>query len=209
MYWVMAPRRLLALVVLALALALPAQAAAAINVFDAVKGNPADKLASLEIDDYGYDHAKSCRRKASPGIIALQSWLGTNAGGVSWGTMRCEKLSKQNYSLHSEGRALDWHLNARDARERREADRILALLLAPDKLGNPHALARRMGIQELIWNCRSWWSGSEKMGKYSRCYDEDGKRRKVDDTSAHRDHIHIGLNWAGARRQSSFWARGR
>ena len=205
----MTTRRLLALAALALALVLPAHAAASADVFGAVKGNPADKLANLEIDDYAYDHAKSCRRKPPAGMLSLQAWLGKNAGGNSWGIMRCEKLSKQNYSLHSEGRAIDWRLNARSARERREAERLIALLLAPDKLGSPHALARRMGIQEIIFNCKSWWSGSEKMGKYSRCYDEEGKRRKVDDTSAHRDHIHIGLNWAGARKQSSFWDRGR
>jgi hypothetical protein len=207
----MTPRRLLALaaLVFAFALALPAQAGATVNVFRTVAGNPADKLDDLQIDDFQYDYAKSCRRNPTPGILALQSWLGKNAGGSFWGNMRCEKLSKKNYSLHSEGRALDWHLDVHNARDRREADRILSLLLAPDKLGNPHALARRMGIQELIWNCTSWWSGSETMGRYSLCYDSKGKRRKIDDTSAHRNHIHFGLNWAGARKQSSFWARGR
>jgi hypothetical protein len=205
----MSTRRLLALAVMGLVLALPARAMAKVDVFHAVIGNPADKLASLEIDGYQYDHAKSCRRKPTPGILALQSWLGKNAGGSFWGNMRCEKLSKENYSLHSEGRALDWHLSVHSASDRREADRLLTLLLAPDKLGNPHALARRMGIQELIWNCTSWWSGMEQMGRYSLCYDSKGKRRKIDDTNAHRDHIHIGLNWAGARKQSSFWARGR
>ncbi len=205
----MTPRRLLALAGLAVALVLPAHAGATVNVFRTVPGNPADKLAGLQLDDYQYDYAKSCRRKPTAGILALQSWLSKNARGSFWGNMRCEKLSKQNYSLHSEGRALDWHLSVHSARDRREADRLLSLLLAPDKLGNPHALARRMGIQELIWNCTSWWSGSETMGRYSLCYDAKGKRRKVDDTSAHRDHIHFGLNWAGARKQTSFWARGR
>jgi hypothetical protein len=65
-----------------------------------------------------------------------------------------------------------------------------------------------MGIQEIIWNCRSWWSGSEGMGRYSTCYTERGKlRRRVSRTEAHKDHIHIGLSWAGARKHTSFWAR--
>lgn len=65
-----------------------------------------------------------------------------------------------------------------------------------------------MGIQEIIWNCRSWWSGAEGMGNYSVCFTERGTRRKnVNRTAAHKDHIHIGLSWAGARKRTTFWAR--
>ena len=63
-----------------------------------------------------------------------------------------------------------------------------------------------MGIQEIIWNCRSWWSGAERMEPYSACFTEKGKpRKRVDRTTAHRDHIHFGLSWAGARKRTSFW----
>ena len=86
-------------------------------------------------------------------------------------------------------------------------ERIINLLLAPDRMGNEHALARRMGIQEIIWNCRSWWSGMSAMGKYSACYDRKGRRVRIDDTSAHRDHIHLGLSWPGARMRTTFWSR--
>ena len=82
--------------------------------------------------------------------------------GQSWGIMRCEKLVRRNYSLHAEGRALDWHLDARNPADRRAGERLIALLLAPDRAGNPHALARRMGVQEIIWDCRAWWSGAER-----------------------------------------------
>jgi hypothetical protein len=51
----------------------------------------------------------------------------------------------------------------------------IKLFLARDMAGNNHALARRMGIQELIWNRKAWFSG-------------DG-----------------GMRWAGARMQTSFW----
>ena len=175
--------------------------------FRPVRGNPADKLVNVPIDDYRYDHAKKCFKSPRKGSHAFVYWLDQNAGGVFWGIMRCEKWGKNSASLHAEGRALDWHLNARNASERREAERVINLLLAPDRYGNPHALARRMGIQEIIWNCRSWWSGQATMGKYSRCFDRKGRRVRVDDTNAHRDHIHIGLNWRGARMLSTFWAR--
>jgi hypothetical protein len=169
-----------------------------------VPGNPADRLGKLPIDDYAYDHATRCLKHPQPGTLALQRWMSRNAGGVAWGIMRCEKWGRNSASLHAEGRALDWHLSARNP-ERREAERVIDLLLAPDKFGNPHALARRMGIQEIIFNCRSWWSGQDVMGKYSRCYDGKGRRVRVDDTNAHRDHIHLGLNWRGARMRSTFW----
>jgi hypothetical protein len=29
--------------------------------------------------------------------------------------------------------------------------------------------------------------------------------KNVDRTTAHRDHIHFGLSWAGARKRTSFW----
>jgi hypothetical protein len=166
---------------------------------------PALAAAAGTIDPYQYDYAKKCLKHPQKGTLALQSWLEKNAGGVSWGIMRCEKLSHGSYSLHSEGRALDWHLDVHNARDRAEANRLIKLFLAKDKAGNNHALARRMGIQELIWNCKGWFSGDGGMRAYSVCFDAKGRPRKVDDTSAHRNHIHIGLNWAGARMQSSFW----
>jgi hypothetical protein len=202
-------RRLPKLAVLAAGCALLAPAAplhASIpSVFHAVKGNPADNLATLPIDPYRYDYAHKCRSKPQKGMRALQSWLEHNARGVSWGIMRCEKLSGSSYSLHSEGRALDWHLDVHDKSDRREAERLIKLFLAPDKQGNNHALARRMGIQELIWNCHSWWAGDGGMRRYSLCFDRKGHLRHVDDTSAHRNHIHIGLNRGGAAKRTSFW----
>ena len=169
-------------------------------------GNPADRLADRPIDDYRYDHATRCRRGPAPGALTLQSWLALHVRGASWGIMRCERLSRRDHSLHAEGRALDWHLDASDPVDRRAARRLIELLLATDSAGNPHALARRMGIQEIIWNCRSWWSGSERMGDYSVCSTSTGKRREgVSPTLAHRDHIHLGLSRAGAAKRTSFW----
>ena len=183
-------------------------AAAAAGVYGPVAGNPADRLAHLPIDDYASDDARRCRRNAMPGTLALERWLVRNARGVSWGISRCSRLDRRRFSLHAEGRAVDWHLDARSPTDRRAARRLIAMLLAPDRAGNPHALARRMGVQEIIWDCRSWWSGSDGMEPYSACLDRRGRPRKnVDVTLAHRDHVHIGLNLAGARKRTTFWRR--
>jgi hypothetical protein len=193
---------------IAAALVLVVHQGIALAGYQRVAHNPADRLSHLAIEDYRYDHAKRCRKRPSRGARALTRWLERHARGQFWGIMRCEKLSRRNFSLHSEGRAIDWHLDVHKAADRRAANRLIRLLLAPDRAGNPHALARRMGIQELIWNCRSWWSGAERMGRYSLCYDRRGRRRKrLSDTLAHRDHIHIGLNLSGARMRTSFWRR--
>ena len=201
-------RRLPLIAVLTLLIASFTVAAATAGGFRPVRGNPADRMVNVPIDDYRYDRAKKCYKAPRKGATALVDWLERNAGGVFWGIMRCEKWGKNSASLHAEGRAVDWHLDVSSARDRREAKRIINLLLAPDRAGNMHALARRMGVQEIIWDCKSWWSGQETLGKYSVCYDRRGRRKKrVDKTSAHRDHIHFGMNWPGANKRTSFWRR--
>jgi hypothetical protein len=200
------PARLVALACLVLVLAAAAAAEAEAAPPQPLRGNPADRMARLPIDDYRYDHATGCRRKPAKGMVALERWLGLHVRGISWGIMRCEKLSGRNYSLHAEGRALDWHLDVNDPTDRRAARKLIRLLLATDRAGNEHALARRMGVQEIIWDCQSWWSGSDGMDDYSVCFTERGKRRKgVSPTLAHRDHVHLGLSRAGAAMRTSFW----
>ena len=200
-------RRLLTLCFAVLALAPAAALAAGFpSSFAPLAHNPADALAPQPIEDYRYDRARHCTKSPRAGTLALERWLAAHSRGESWGIMRCEKLSRRNYSLHSEGRAIDWHLDARNPADRRAGRRLIKLLLAPDRTGNAHALARRMGVQEIIWDCRAWWSGVQEPVRYSPCFSRRGKpRRRVDATTAHRDHNHIGLNRMGAARLTSFW----
>ena len=165
--------------------------------------NPANhpSLIDVPIEEGSYDHATKCKPRTTPGIRLLEGWIDRHYAGQSWGVYRCQRLSKTTRSLHSEGRALDWHLDASNKRERRVANLMIERFLAADERGNTNALARRMGIQELIFNCRSWFTGSDGLGTYSAC--EGGGR--VDRTTAHRDHVHIGLSIAGARAKTSFW----
>jgi hypothetical protein len=170
--------------------------------------NPANdhRLLSKPIDDERYDSADGCRKGVPKGMEALERWLQRNVRGESWGIKRCERLKQGGFSLHSEGRAIDWHLDAGVAKERRAAMRLIRTLLAPDRRGNPRALARRMGVQGLIFDCRSWWAGMDGLGEYSYCYRGNGElRNDLDRTAAHRDHVHIELNWEGARKRTSFW----
>ena len=128
-----------------------------------------------------------------------------NSRGVFWGSYRCEKWGKHQASLHAENRAIDWHLDVRAPADRRAAERLIRLLLAPDAAGNPQALARRMGVEELIWDCGYWGAGMTEFSQYSPCFKRGRLRKRVNTTVAHRDHVHLGLTRAGAAARTSFW----
>ncbi len=200
--------RLLLAILASLLLVAPAHARIRLPaVPEPVPDNPADRLLAVPIEDPVYDPATRCTKTPRPGMVALQRWLEANVRGESWGTYRCEKWGKKQASLHAEGRAIDWHLDATRPGHRREAERLARLLLAPDAHGNPQALARRMGIEEMIWDCGYWRAGMNAFEPYAACFNKHGTRRKrVDPTVAHRNHIHIGLTKAGAMRRTSFWS---
>jgi hypothetical protein len=124
-----------------------------------------------------------CMRRARTGVLALQRWLEGNVRGVFWGSHRCEKWGKREASLHSENRAIDWHLDRSLRADARAAEKLIRLLLAPDSAGDAQALARRMGVEELIWDCGYWGAGMTEFTP------------------------HIGMTKAGAAGRTSFWSR--
>jgi hypothetical protein len=169
--------------------------------------NPANdpRLVDEPLEGYRYDRGESCKDGIPKGMRALQRWLKRNVRGETWGIYRCERWGGGSCSLHCESRAIDWRLDAGVARERREAMDLIHLLLERDRNDNHAALARRMGVQGLIFNCKSWWSGPGGLGEYSYCYKNGHRRSNLDRTQAHKDHIHIELNKPGARKNTSFW----
>jgi hypothetical protein len=183
----------------AVALAVPAVASA----LPRPTASPANKLLSRAIDPIQYDAATRCNGgHIPPGTKAMLAWLEKNAAGVDWGEYRCEIWGKHEASLHSAGRAIDWHPATMN-----DGYALVQLLLAPDAEGNVAALARRMGVQGLIFNCQSWFGGWDgQLGNYSYCYGKNGKRRKnLDPTQAHMNHVHIELNLRGAAKKTTFW----
>lgn len=205
-------RRPLPLLLAPLLLALLVPTAQAVRV-DALGNagiaNPVEQLAQVAPDPEEYDPATHCNAAPKPGMTAFVAWLGRHSAGTSWGTYRCEKWGEHEASLHAEARAVDWHLDSRDRVQRAAGKRLITLLLASDSAGNPHALARRMGVQEIIWDCSYWGAGSADFGPYAPCFSEDGKRReRVSPTVGHLDHIHLGLSKAGAAKRTSWWRQG-
>jgi hypothetical protein len=171
-----------------------------------IANNPANRFVQIPIDPVEYDEARRCTPKDKPGVVAFTHWLQRNAQGQFWGSYRCERWGRNSASLHAENRAVDWHLDAYDKRDRAYAAGLIAMLLAPDTEGNPHALARRMGVQEIIWDCSYWGAGMTDFKKYDACYGRNGRpKKRVNRTVAHRDHIHFGISKAGAKGRTSFW----
>jgi hypothetical protein len=207
----MCRRRLLLPALAALALLAPAAHAFRLPAnLGPLKGNPANRLAAKPIDPFAYDRATKCDPRPKAGTVALARWLTRYVRGAYWGSYRCEKWGKKSASLHAEYRAIDWHLDTRRAADRRAARNLIATLLAPDTAGNPHALARRMGVQEIIWDCSYWATGMADFRPYGPCFRDDGRPRKhVDRTTAHKDHIHFGLSRAGAAGRTTFWRSAR
>jgi hypothetical protein len=141
-----------------------------------------------------YEPQRTCDPTAKPGTRALAgALLRDYAGSRNLGIVR--GCSVGGRSEHKEGRAFDWGVNITSPNEKAAAESFIASLLATDAEGNRHALARRMGVMYIIWNRQIWSSyrASEGWRPYSG-------------SSAHRDHVHISLSWAGAQGRTSFWS---
>jgi hypothetical protein len=137
-----------------------------------------------------------CLGKAQPGTRSLRRYIDHWFRGHSLGIYNCRDIAGTNrLSTHAEGRSLDWALNARVPRQHREARRIIHYFLRDDSLGKPRAMARRWGIEVIIYNEHLW----------SVTHDSEGWRPCRDSCSDHVDHLHIEQNWRGAKRKTSAW----
>jgi len=149
---------------------------------------------STAIESYGaYQGQKTCSPSAKPGVADFSKRVLTAYKGTrSLGIVRACKVGGQ--SEHKEGRAWDWGVSAYSATGRSQVADLTKWLFATDKYGNRHAVARRLGIQYVIWNKRIWSAYAASSGW-----------RKYTGPNPHTDHVHFSFTWAGANKQTSFW----
>ena len=179
------------------------------NPMPPVAGNPADGCSTCRSRTPPTTPRRSARTAANPGIVALPRWLGANTRGVFWGSYRCEKWGKDSASLHAENRAIDWHLDGAVAgrpQGRRQAHPPAAGARhgrQPAGARPPHG-RRGADLGLRVLGCRD-----DRLQALPRLLHEAGasRARSVDQTAAHRDHIHIGMTKAG--RQGAARASGR
>lgn len=145
------------------------------------------------VDPYASNVPQStCDTSPKPGTVdfmnlVLRAYPGTGDLGIS------RPCAAGGVSEHKEGRAWDWAVDVNT--QAHLANDLLNWLLATDRHGNPHALARRFGIQYIIWNRRIW-------GAYAA---DQGWRPYTGD-NPHTDHVHFTFSWAGANRATSWWS---
>jgi hypothetical protein len=156
----------------------------------------------MPIEPYaGYQPQTRCLQTPRPGVLMLADWLVARGGGYGPISRAC---SRSSTSEHQESRAFDWLLDAEDPVDLALAQALLDEVLAPDDLGEPHALARRMGIMYIIWNDRMYASYDDfepKRYLSSSCR----TKRSCSPTLRHRDHLHVSLTRKGARGRTSWY----
>ena len=113
----------------AAALAIAAVATASLAVANAASirpsHNPANgpRLLGKPIQGFRYDWGTGCKPadRIPPGMHALERWLTRKVPrGESWGIHNCHILPGGHWSLHSDNRAIDWHLDKANRKDRRQ-----------------------------------------------------------------------------------------
>ena len=162
--------------------------------------------AYVPVEPYaGYEPQKACSPVAKPGTKALGKWIVSTYGGRTGAISRACK--GRSTSEHKEGRAFDWTLNARSAKDRARAARFLRSVTAAGTNGEPAELARRMGVMYVIWNDRIYASYDEFRARPYRS-SSCKKLKRCSRTLRHRDHMHISLSRLGGQGRTS-WYVGR
>ena len=144
-------------------------------------------------DDPGaWNGGRDCSGGFTKGAVALSDWLRSryrNTRTIGGYSCRPNTANTAQMSLHAEGRALDWMISAGTSANRATVARFVKKVSS----GN-WRLGRAMGIQEVIWNRRIWTSARHSEGW-----------RAYTGPNPHTDHVHIGINRAGASKRTSFW----
>ncbi len=135
-----------------------------------------------------YQEGFRCLSGDLPGPTAFAQLLNANYGKHVYG------INRTCAAEHGEGRALDWMNNAYTADGLALGNAITRWLAAPDAQGRPGAMARRFGINYIIWNRQMW-----------RAYDPGRGWAPYSGVSPHTDHIHISFTWDGAYQRTSWW----
>jgi len=137
----------------------------------------------------GYQKGTRCLTENQPGAVAFAKLLNATYGTRTYGILRTCAAE------HGEGRALDWMINANNPEQLALANALTRWLAAPDAQGRPGAMAKRFGINYIIFNRQQW-----------RAYDPGRGWAPYYGVSPHTDHIHFSFNWDGAYKRTSWWS---
>lgn len=145
-----------------------------------------------------YEGQVICSPRPKPGAVKLANLIKKTYGDYSVSIPR--GCGVGGTSEHKEGRALDWMVGMGKAGHA-DAEAFLGWLLGPDQAGVAGGNATRLGVMYIAWNDRFWRAYDAGRG----WSEQDACLSKGDDTSCHRNHVHISLSWDGASGRTSFW----
>ena len=142
------------------------------------------------------DHCSGGPSAGAQNLLAfLEYWW---PRGESDGIYNCRTIgSTSSYSLHAEGRAVDFHLDVNNDGDLAAGQAIRKWFIADDSSGVHYAMARRFGVQEIIFNKHIWTAARASEGW--RVYDVPPGG------DAHYTHIHIGINRPAANQNRTAW----
>ncbi|HKJ11054.1 MAG TPA: cell wall-binding repeat-containing protein [Ornithinimicrobium sp.] len=153
---------------------------------DAVPRPPSKSLPRTLDAAPGWQYSYSCDPNDKPGMVAFAELVSKHYNRPRYYTSRSCKHN--NFSQHHEGRAVDWSMNAYNSSDKAIGDAVAYWLTK-----NNGEMARRFGVQSVIWNKRSWYLYSP------------GSWRSYNGPSPHTDHLHISFTWDGAMKRTSWW----
>jgi hypothetical protein len=193
---------MLAGALLVAAAAVPAAAAAPAPV-----PVPAPRTFGSVADNFPqFERENTCSPTEKPGAKKLRKLLKKTYGSsISSNTVRaCTSAD----SGHEEGRAVDWMTNKKVPAQKAMAKAFIAWLEAPDSYGNTYAMARRLGVEYVIWNNRMWRTYDTGRGwtEYDNCLHKQKKGKAAWANACHRTHVHISLSWDGAYKRTSYFS---
>jgi len=133
-----------------------------------------------------YEPQVSCDPRPKAGVVAFAALM---TGQYKTGTVGTYRPCLGDTSEHYDSRAMDWMLNVNDATQKAVADSVTTWLTAKDG-----AMARRFGINYIIWNRKIWgvYSSSKGWVAYTG-------------SVPHTDHVHFSFSWDGAMKRTSWW----
>lgn len=164
------------------------------------------------IDAYAQSETEAtCSPTEKPGDASLRDLIVATWGGSSNIVRPCTSAA----SGHEEGRAIDWMMDTTNPAQEAKAQAFLAWLFATDSYGNPHAMARRLGVMYIEHGDLMYRSyrkdGASEFTALPQMVTVNGVKTACAAlpasyaTTCHRNHVHISLSWDGAMKRTTYW----
>ena len=146
-----------------------------------------------------------CDPPTKAGVVHVKGLLYStyDMGGSTY--RACDVTWSYEYSLHKMGLALDWSVDITDPQGWSAGLSFIRWLLASDEDGSEFALAKRLGITQLIWHNRVWTSANPQWRVYCDPRNAEDADCIRNPTLRHDDHMHISFSLEAGYLHTSYF----